>query len=465
MRHIARLVARTIARHALVGPEDRVAVAVSGGPDSVALAWLLREIAADAGWSIAGLIHVHHGLRGADADADEAFVRTLAARLHLPIEVAHVDVGASARAARRSIEATARDLRYVFFEDAARRLGATRVATGHSLDDQAETVLLRLLRGAGGRGVTGIRVRRGLYIRPLLECRRSELRRYLRARDESFREDATNQDRSIARNRVRHDLLPVIEHLAPGGLRALARFAQISADDEAFLEGLAIEAARTLVLFEDGGVQVNRGGLCGLPPPVARRLVRRVVETAAPGVTVTRRHVEAVRRLATADKPDGHLDLPDASVDRRGDLLVVRAGHARAVQPPAFELGLPVPGEVELPASGGTIQAIRPAGADNERFANGAPDTAVLQAASVTLPLAVRNRRPGDRLRPLGAPGRRKVQDVLVDRKVPRHERDRVPIVVDAAGRIVWVAGLVIADECRVTAPEAGVVILKLRRT
>jgi tRNA(Ile)-lysidine synthase len=198
---------------------------------------------------------------------------------------------------------------------------------------------------------------------------------------------------------------------------------------------------------------------------VARRLVRRLVETAAPGATVTRRHVEAVRKLAATDNTGGHLDLPDASVDRRGDLLHIRAGHPLAAQPLAFEMTLPVPGQVHVPASGATIEASRLAGEPDAAIANGAPDLAVLQAASVTLPLAVRNRRPGDRLRPLGAPGRRKVQDVFVDRKVPRSERDRVPIVVDAAGRIVWVAGLVMAEECRVTAPDAGVVILKLRRT
>jgi len=463
MRDLARVVAGTIALHGLAGADDRVAVAVSGGPDSVALVWLLRELAPDLHFSLAGLIHVNHLLRGVESDADEAFVRALAARLNLPCEVARVDVAARARAARRSIEATSRDVRYAVFEDAAARLGATRVATGHTEDDQAETVLLRLLRGAGARGVGGIRMQRGLYIRPLLECRRAELRRHLQALGESFREDASNFDRAIPRNRIRHDLLPVIEDLAPAGVRALARFAELSADDEAYLEEEAIKLAGSSVLSDAAGVQVKVGGLAGAPPALARRVVRRAAELAAPHASLARRHLEAIRRLAAADKQDGHLDVPGLSVDRRGDALVLSAGRPPAAGIGEFEVPLPVPGEAAMPGLGATLVARRASNGEVPDL-DRARDVAVVQAASVTLPLAVRNRRPGDRFRPLGAPGRRKVQDVFVDRKVPRSERDRVPIVIDAAGRIVWVAGVVMADECRVTAPNSGVVILELRR-
>ena len=462
MRDIARLVAGTITRHALAGADDRVAVAVSGGPDSVALVFLLREIAPNLGFTLAGLIHLNHGLRGADADTDESFVRDLADRLDLPCSIARADVAKRARDTRQSIETASRGMRYEFFERAARQLDATRVATGHTLDDQAETVLLRLLRGTGSRGLGGIRVRRGAYIRPLLDCRRAELRRYLMARDERWREDASNLDRSIPRNRVRHDLLPVVEDLAPGGVRALARAAQWAADDEAFLEGAAIQSARSHVLSDGGGVQLTVEGLAGLPPALARRVVRLAVETAAPGVTVGGRHLDAVRALAAADKENGQLDLPGLSIERRQRVLIMRPGQTRAGTPAAFEYLLPVPGEVPVPIAGVTIVTSRSTNRGAARIA--ADEVAVVQAASMTLPLAVRNRRPGDRFRPLGAPGRRKVQDVFVDRKVPRSERDRVPIVVDADGRIVWVAGVTIAHDCRVTAPDAGVVILELKR-
>ena len=256
---LSRKVLVTLRDHCLVRAEDRIAVGISGGADSVALLWILRELEGDRslGASLAGLIHVNHGLRGAESRRDEEFCRELAERLCLPIEIAHVDVAAVARETGRSLEATGRDLRYRFFQDAASRMGATLVATGHTVDDQAETVLLRLLRGAGARGVGGIRVRRGAIIRPLLHVRRTELRTYLAERQEPFCEDSSNDDRSFPRNRVRHELLPVIERIAPGGPAALARFAALSVADETYLQAVATEAAAEIVLSDSasGGIR------------------------------------------------------------------------------------------------------------------------------------------------------------------------------------------------------------------
>jgi tRNA(Ile)-lysidine synthase len=204
-------VLQTIRRRALLGDADRVAVAISGGPDSVALAWVLRELEAKARWRVAGLIHVHHGLRGPEADADEAFCRALAGRMDLSIDVVHRDVTRRSREARLSVEAAARQVRYEAFEAARARLGASLVATGHTLDDQAETVLLRVLRGAGSRGMAAIRARLGPVIRPLIDARRSAVLEYLDGRREAFREDSTNRDLTIPRNRVRARLMPIVE--------------------------------------------------------------------------------------------------------------------------------------------------------------------------------------------------------------------------------------------------------------
>ena len=182
-RALSARVLRTIRDHALVGRADRVAVALSGGPDSVALVWLLEDLGADGRLDRpVGLVHVNHGLRGAESDRDEAFCRELAERLSLPIEVGRFDVAARARVERRPLEPVARDVRYQFFGDAAARLGATLVATGHTLDDQAETVLLRLLRGAGARGLAGIRIRRGPFIRPLLDSAATSFAAFSRSR-------------------------------------------------------------------------------------------------------------------------------------------------------------------------------------------------------------------------------------------------------------------------------------------
>jgi tRNA(Ile)-lysidine synthase len=468
---------RTIRRHGLVGEGDRVAIAVSGGGDSVALVWLLQEIA-QAGrlpGTIAGLIHVNHQLRGAESARDEAFCRTLASRLDWRLEVGSFDVAARARETHRSIEAAAREIRYGFLAEAAARLGATRVATAHTLEDQAETVLLRLLRGAGARGMGGIRVRRGIFIRPALDCRRAELRRYLQAHGESFCEDSSNLDASVPRNRVRHQLLPVVEEIAPGGITALARFASLAAEDEAYLEQVAAEAASSVRLRESvfhnsgkkstPGVVLDAKALAGLPKPLGRRVLRQAIAQVAPAAGLTAVHLQALLELAAGDRASGHLDLPGLQVERRGPTLCMDAADSVASRPGAgFEAILTVPGCVDIKEAGLTIAAAlenRPAWTPDPGHPH---DRAAIQASSVQLPLNVRFRRPGDRFRPLGAPGRRKLQDLLVDRKVPRQDRDHVPLVVDAAGRIVWVVGLAIAEDCRVTSPATGVVVLKAER-
>ncbi len=442
---------------------------------------MLHDLAAAGRAAVAGLIHVNHLLRGAESDADEAFCRALALRLGWPIEVARVDVGARARATSQSIEAAAREVRYEWFETAAARLGATVILTGHTADDQAETVLMRLLRGAGTRGLSGIRARRGPYARPLLDCRRAGLRAYLLARGETFREDASNQDPAIPRNRVRLELVPVIERLAPAGVRALARLASFAADDETYLTGAAIEKASDVVQgtprAAGESIDLDVRALTGLPPALGRRLLRELAARVAPRAALGAAHLQDVWALALADKPDGGLDLPGLAVRRRGGVMTLMPGLK--TRPPAESPGrslkghgghlqtrppqiLNVPGSVDVPEANATITAEQSDAVTGLELTG--RSRAFLQAASFESPLSVRTRRPGDRLRPLGAPGRRKVQDLLVDRKVPRGERDRVPIVVDARGQLVWVAGVAMAEECRVTAPEAGMVILELRK-
>jgi tRNA(Ile)-lysidine synthase len=460
LSRLGRGVLLTIRRRALLATGDRVAVALSGGPDSVALAWLLRELEAVAAWPLAGLIHVHHGVRGAEADADEAFCRQLADRMRLPIEVRRIDAPALARNLRVSIEAAARLGRYQALDAARLALAATKVATGHTLDDQAETVLLRLLRGAGSRGVSAIRPRLGEIVRPLIDCRRRALRDYLAARGELARDDATNQDISIPRNRLRASVVPSIEAAWPGGIVALARFADLATDDEAWLAG----AARSTAAHRstpDGAVEIDLDVLCGLPVALGRRVIREAIETA--GGRPAFKHVEAVYRLARADKTTSRLHLARVTVERLDGRL--RLAAPREGQPVGSSVPrvLSVPGEVLLAETGETIRASLTERADMPAHPSLAGQIALLQADAVPVPLAVRFRRPGDRWRPLGAPGTRKLQDWFVDRKVPRAARDRVPLVVDARDRIVWVAGFTIAHECRVTAPAEGVVVLELK--
>ncbi len=464
---LVRRVRQYVEREALLPPGARVVVACSGGGDSVMLAALLCEIELEADWSVAGLLHVNHGLRGASADEDEAFCRDLARDLELPIAVERVDVAARAAAERISIEAAGHRIRYELFERIVRDGGADRVATGHTRDDQAETVLLRLLRGAGPGGLAGIRPRIGAVVRPLLDARRDELREYLRSRDLRHREDPTNRDEWILRNRVRHRLIPFLaDHFNPAVIDVLARGAAIARDDADWLDEAVNSAAAEIVQSGREGVEVDAARLSGAPPAVARRVARRVLEEAG-GNRVGFDHAERLRRLAEAAGPGpAGADFPGCRAERRGAVVRLeprRGRPARPVPPRDFELRLAVPGAVEIAGAGLRITAER--GARPVRLA-GRGDAATLPAARVAAPLTVRNRRPGDAFRPLGMRGsRKKLQDFFVDRKVPRGRRGTVPLVVDGRLGIVWVAGYAVSERARLAAADQDVITLRIVKT
>jgi tRNA(Ile)-lysidine synthase len=455
-------------RHSLWANGMRVVAAVSGGSDSVALAFLLRELAARGQVVLAGIAHLHHHIRGGDADADAHFARVLAERLGVPVIVGNADVPAEARAHSVSLEVAGRHARQKFYRDAMASVTAERVATAHTLDDQAETVMLRLLRGAGTAGLAAMAARRDHIIRPLLDTTRDELRHYLREIGEPWREDVTNEDRSIPRNFVRHDVMPRLRELNAQADAALARAAEILRCDDEFLERVANAAFVRCVEVEDAGevrVRIDVAEFAKLPLAIARRVARYVLETVSGSRTYGLEEIDEFCRAVSGGTgwahPDVAVELCDANavLIKRG-VRGVHGVHAPSVDP--IELRLDVPGTVEAPRGAWTVSAQGPINTP-EAFDWNATRVMV-DASEVGSPLIVRYRRPGDRLQPLGAPGRRKVQDVLVDRKVPRDDRDLIPIVTTQKGDIVWIAGQVLADPFRVTPLTRSVVVLTLRR-
>ena len=412
-------------------------MAFSGGPDSTALAAALARLAPAAGLEIL-LAHVDHGI---DSGSTERAHRAaaLALRLGLPLRTIEIDVPAR-RGKGESPEAAARRLRYAALEELRAELGATRILTAHHRDDQVETVLLRLLRGAPLESLGGIEARRGHLLRPLLGVSRAEIERFLAEMELEPIADPTNADLSLPRNFVRHALLPRLRESEPGLEETLLGLASRSSRLRARLEK---EFARRLDLG-DGG---ERDHLLGLPEPLRVPALRwllheRLGVERLPSFPSMKSFLLLLERKG-APPP---LSLPRAQGDFRalvahGRRLVLETPESRI---PPFSYTFSIPGEAELPELGLRLRIRR--SPVEPWMLRGDPRRAGFTADGG--PATVRNRRPGDRLRPLGSPGTRKLKELLVDRRVPARERDRLPIV-EIGGRIAWVPGVALDEAFR----------------
>ncbi|HYV86393.1 MAG TPA: tRNA lysidine(34) synthetase TilS [Patescibacteria group bacterium] len=468
----------------MLRPGDRVVVAVSGGPDSTALLTLFRRAARRLGVEL-HVAHLDHGWRGRGAARDAEFVRRLALRMGLSVTIGHAEDRVAPAPGRRqsSREAIGRALRMRFLQETAAAVGAARVALGHTLDDQAESLLMRLLRGSGTRGLAGTYpVVDGLFIRPLLGVRRSEIVRYLKTRRQAYRVDPTNRDTSLTRNRVRRRLMPLLEReFNPAAAEVLARCADLLRDEEAWMNGLAQAAFRAAATPGPGGVSLATAALLAMPRALARRVLRRAVEEVRGHLHgLDFRHVEEMERLL--ENPGmAALDLPGGVrvVQRPGALRLESPAPGRVRERPTDrsaarsmramgpgedgvagcrEAVCPIPGSVDLPGLGLALHArvVRP----EDPAAAPGPDRACLDADLLPGPLLVRPRRPGDRFVPLGGPGTRKVKSFLIDRKVPVAERGRIPLVLEN-GRIAWIVGHRIDDRFKVTPATRRILVLE----
>lgn len=459
-RQRARLLSalRSAFREAARG--DRILVAFSGGPDSTALLWGLAELAGRGDLPVAPLAaHLDHGLDpGSAGRARRAAGIAAALGVEMVAERRAVDPSGAGR------EAAARRARYAFLEEARRRAGARWISTAHHRDDQAETVLLRLAFGSGWAGLAGIRPVQGAVVRPLLSLGKADLAAAVREAGLSPVEDETNADLAIPRNRVRRLLLPVLAEeagLAPGELAArLARLAARAAGARSAVERR---------LGEAGGlaIGIERAALAELPEPLgAAGLALLHGRAGAPYPAPAAARRELARQLARGGRIGCDCGGGRRWEEREGALLVLERSLAERGRPePAggFAYTLSVPGEVSIPEVGLRLSVSR--GGAAPWMLAGEP-----RRAGLSLPvepggqLTVRSRRPGDRLRPLGAPGSRRLKEVLIDRRVPREARDRLPLLCigDAGGEIAWVPGVAIDERFRLGPAAADAWIAEL---
>ncbi len=455
----------------LIEPGERIVLAVSGGPDSMAmLHGLVALNRADAlGWTM-HVAHLNHGIRGADADADADFVAAQARDLGLACTVEHRDVPAAAASARQSLEEAARQERYAFLERVCLRTDARVVAVAHQADDNAETVLHHILRGTGLRGLAGMAVSRPIrsgsqirLVRPMMGFRRDELAAYLDEAGIPYRSDLSNESDEQTRNRLRNRVLPMLrDSVNPQVDDALLRLAEQAQWFEAYLEATAARAFETLVVSRtDQELALNVEALLKKTPILQTELIRRAIaalraDPETGGAILDRevgfQHLRAVAALAADPSSGKRISLPSGmTVSRQYRRLVFSLPSDQPREALAAEVAVACPGRTLLPVRGLEITTEIVAYDDTSwpAIQRGKPDSQEwVDHGQVRLPLIVRSRRPGERFWPLGAPGTKKLSDFFIDAKVVPEQRDRAAILCDQLGPI-WIIGYRIDERVR----------------
>ncbi len=445
----------TCLNYGMIVPGDTVLAACSGGPDSMALVALLLELRGEMPFDI-HIAHFNHKLRG-EARADEEFVREMTSEWVLPLTVGSKNVRLFAARQKLNLEEAGRKLRYDFLKDAARKTGAGKIATGHNQNDQAETVLMRIMRGTGATGLAGIAPVTGPdscpLVRPLIEIERRDIVAYLMDNEIPFRSDETNLDRRFLRNRIRLELVPELEkNYEPRIVEHLARLARIIREEEELLDSFIRGLSRQFIIFQDKRISLDVKTLAAAGPGLARRVVREFV-----------RELKGDLRAVSFDDVDSILSLGEGKEKPLGKNWILRRERGlvgikkKTISPNPFlihwdgEEVIPI-GETGEMYRGTIIR--RSDEARWKKLEDGLRGDdhirAVLDLDKLVFPLLVRSRRPGDRYRPLGAPGRAKLKKIQRAKGIGEDKRARLPVFLSGK-EIIWLPGLPVAESFKVS--------------
>ncbi len=453
-------VQQTIAEYEIFNPGDGVVVGVSGGPDSLCLLHLLHRLREELGITL-HVAHLHHALRGEEADEDARFVERVATSWGLPSTVEKRDVPAYAEREKLAIEEAARQVRYTFLAEVAKRVGASSVAVGHNADDQVETVIMHWLRGAGTAGLRGMRPLQGWplpgidlrLVRPLLEIPREKIEAYCQEHHLKPRFDRSNLDTTYYRNRIRHELLPLLEEYNPNIREVVRRTALTIADDHDYLASQGQRTWEKVVREMEDALAFDLKAWEELHPSLQRQLLRRAIRNLRSDLrNIDWVHIEEARR-AVGEKPAGtEVTLPRGlSLFRSYDTFVI-GDMIPIPEMPLIEeeMKIAVPGRTPLP-DWYLITEVLGEGGKQEALNNQEPWQGYLDLDQVGQDLILRGRKPGDRFQPLGMEGRSKsLREFMIDAKIPHHIREMLPLVVSPQN-IVWVAGYRIDERAQVT--------------
>lgn len=438
---------QTIQRFNMLKKGDKVIVACSGGPDSVALLHLLNKIKGKYDLKLI-VAHINHKLRGKESDEDERFVRRLAQDLKLDFHTRSLDVARIARKKKLSIEEAAREVRYQYLDKLAQRLKASKIALGHNADDQAETVFMRLIRGTGALGLTGMPPVRGKIIRPLLQIKREEIEKFLRDEEFEFRIDSTNLRRDYLRNRIRLELLPYLKrNYNPKIVDILNRTASILSAQEDYLKKETQKEFGKIAKAQKEKISLDLDKLFSYDIFLQREILRLAIDQLEGGVFKTGfSQIERILSLAQQKKSGRRVFL------NKDVLAEVSARHLNFYKVKKTEKDQPIdfPGIAVLERFGIRLDSeIIKKGNLKEKPYSKDEMTAFLDWDKLKPPFILRNPRAGDRFRPLGMKGTKSLKDFLTDLKVPRYEKERI-LVLTSKNRIVWVLGYRIADQLKV---------------
>jgi tRNA(Ile)-lysidine synthase len=437
---------------------DRVGVAVSSGGDSVALLRALLELRTELG-VVLSIVHFNHKLRGDESEQDERFVRELARLYDLPIYRAEADTKTLAREKALSIEAAARELRYSFFGKLIKNSTLDKIATAHTLDDQAETVLLRIFRGTGTSGLAGIlprlKVGDGAIVRPLLGVRRAEIVTYLSEKQQTWRDDSTNSETVFTRNRLRHQLLPqVAASFNPEVVDSLANLAEIARAEDEFWASATAEAF--VRCYRNNTIEIPE--LLKLHTALQRRVLR--LATIQKGSTLDFDHTESILNLlrTPSSREEKTIELPNGfRAVLAGTQLLIGTEDPQP-KPCGFSYSLPIPGEIAIPELRLLVRASLVTGPD---ATGGYNDDHKLARDRLTPQLTLRSWRAGDRFWPAHTRAEKKVKELLQDRRVPSREKSLWPVAL-AADEIVWMRGFPVSTRHAARSNEAAVVLEEL---
>ncbi len=457
-------VTKTIEKYQMLNPGDTIIVAVSGGPDSLCLLDILNRIKKRLRLSLI-VAHVNHGIRVRESEVEARFVRLKSFRMNLPFEQLSVSIPEIAKEKSISLEQAGRNARYEYFKKIYKKYKAQSIALGHHADDQVETVLMRLIRGSGIDGLKGIPAKRAEFIRPLIECNQQEIETYCQRKKITYCIDSTNKEPMYLRNKIRHQLLPLLtEEYNPSIRSNLLQLQMIVQDELNYWETKTEQHyLKSIIKEQPSGIVLDIKYFMQCPVALQRRIIRKGLSHLRSYLAdIQFNHVESIRELCMLNRGERYLDLP-GNIRVRKSYQILEIGYASQIKKSGrsgdrksniWEYELPLCKEKDYPKIGIKMiteqydysESIR-----SECLSSIEKDETYIDYDKLDLPLRIRNRRPGDRFKPLNSNYFKKVKSYFIDLKIPLYKREMISLVIDNSNRIVWIVGFQIDNRFKIT--------------